>query len=239
MIRLDCPIARLVEPESAGTWNGGAFGYQEDATGLKLLGHRYYDSSLGRFITRDPIKDGRNWYAYCGNDPVNGVDPSGLLTIAGDTSGLAGPAWLAPGNWPSYNGLTKAQVKGLIGGSDDEDLAIWGHGMPGMIYVNETEYLSPQDIRNLARARKRMGKKKFKTVMINQCEVMQSAEMINALLELADEVNGFTCLTNEGLRRRWTKPVPVGLPTVFPGSKGKKKKRDYEELQYNNGWGGE
>jgi RHS repeat-associated protein len=68
---------------SSGTWNGpfgnaGSFGYQEDATGLKLLGHRYYDSSLGRFITRDPIKDGRNWYAYCGNDPVNGSDPSGL-----------------------------------------------------------------------------------------------------------------------------------------------------------------
>jgi RHS repeat-associated protein len=69
---------------SSGTWNGpfgngGAFGYQEDATGLKLLGHRYYDSSIGRFLTRDPIKDGRNWYAYCGNDPVNRADPSGLV----------------------------------------------------------------------------------------------------------------------------------------------------------------
>jgi RHS repeat-associated protein len=79
MSRLDCPIARLVEPESAGTWNGGAFGYQEDATGLKLLGHPYYDSSLGRFITRDPIKDGRNWYAYCSNDPVNWMDQDGLF----------------------------------------------------------------------------------------------------------------------------------------------------------------
>ena len=73
---------------STGIWNGpfgyaGGFGYQEDATGLKLLGHRYYDSSTGRFLTRDPQKDGRNWYTYCWNDPVGMVDidgqnPSGL-----------------------------------------------------------------------------------------------------------------------------------------------------------------
>jgi RHS repeat-associated protein len=40
---------------STGTWKGGFgyagdFGYQEDASGLKLLGHRYYDSSTGRFL---------------------------------------------------------------------------------------------------------------------------------------------------------------------------------------------
>jgi len=54
-------------------------GYQEDADfGLKLLGHRYYDPSTGRFLTRDPIKDGRNWYGYCDNNPNNWIDPSGL-----------------------------------------------------------------------------------------------------------------------------------------------------------------
>ena len=69
---------------SSGTWKGpfgyaGEFGYQEDATGLKLLGHRYYDPSLGRFLTRDPIQDGRNWYAYCENNPVASIDPGGLF----------------------------------------------------------------------------------------------------------------------------------------------------------------
>ncbi|MDH4387152.1 MAG: RHS repeat-associated core domain-containing protein [Fimbriimonas sp.] len=68
---------------STGTWKGpfgysGSAGYQEDETGLQLLGHRYYDSSTGRFITRDPIKDGRNWYAYCENNPINAVDADGL-----------------------------------------------------------------------------------------------------------------------------------------------------------------
>ncbi|WKZ80859.1 MAG: RHS repeat-associated core domain-containing protein [Fimbriimonadaceae bacterium] len=57
----------------------GAWGYQEDPdSGLKLLGHRYYDPSTGRFLTRDPVKDGRNWYGYCGNNPSTFRDPGGL-----------------------------------------------------------------------------------------------------------------------------------------------------------------
>jgi len=59
---------------------GGVFGYQTDPdTGLMLLGHRFYDPSVGRFLTRDPIKDGRNWYGYGGGwaNPVNSVDPTG------------------------------------------------------------------------------------------------------------------------------------------------------------------
>jgi RHS repeat-associated protein len=68
---------------STGTWKGpfgysGSAGYQEDETGLQLLGHRYYDSSTGRFITRDHMEMGRNWYAYCDNNPVNVTDASGL-----------------------------------------------------------------------------------------------------------------------------------------------------------------
>ncbi|MBI5706198.1 MAG: hypothetical protein HZC36_04325 [Armatimonadetes bacterium] len=68
---------------SSGSWvgpfsYGGPFGYQDDNdSGLKLLGHRYYDSSIGRFLTRDPTKEGRNWYSYCQNNPLVRVDPRG------------------------------------------------------------------------------------------------------------------------------------------------------------------
>jgi RHS repeat-associated protein len=56
----------------------GQSGYQEDSdSSLKLLGERYYDSSIGRFLTRDRIKDGRNWYTYCGNNPLAYTDPEG------------------------------------------------------------------------------------------------------------------------------------------------------------------
>ena len=73
---------------TSGTWTGpfgyaGNFGYQQDASGLKLLGHRYYDPSTGRFLTRDPIKDGRNWYAYGAGEaaPTTISDSTGLSTV--------------------------------------------------------------------------------------------------------------------------------------------------------------
>jgi RHS repeat-associated protein len=65
----------------------GGWGYQQDSTGLQLLGHRYYDPSTGRFLTRDPIKDGRNWYGYCGNEPLGVVDPLGLSGEHGNKLG--------------------------------------------------------------------------------------------------------------------------------------------------------
>ncbi len=51
---------------------------------MTYLRARYYDSSIRRFITEDPIKDGLNWYAYAGNNPVMFVDPSGLAPEASD-----------------------------------------------------------------------------------------------------------------------------------------------------------
>ena len=50
-------------------------------TGLYFYRARYYDSKAGRFLTRDPIgfKGGINFYSYTGNNPVNRVDPLGLI----------------------------------------------------------------------------------------------------------------------------------------------------------------
>ena len=38
---------------------------------------RYYNPSQGRFTQEDPIRDGYNWYAYCGGNPIMFVDPTG------------------------------------------------------------------------------------------------------------------------------------------------------------------
>ena len=51
--------------------------YYDYESGMTYLRARYYDSSIRRFITEDPAKDGLNWYAYCDNNPVMPFDPSG------------------------------------------------------------------------------------------------------------------------------------------------------------------
>ena len=52
--------------------------YFDTESGYTYLRARYYDPKIGRFINEDPVFDGTNWYVYCGNDPINRVDPSGL-----------------------------------------------------------------------------------------------------------------------------------------------------------------
>jgi RHS repeat-associated protein len=55
----------------------------EKETGLYYFNARYYDSELGRFISRDPIGivDDVNLYVYVGNNPLKFVDPTGLIKM--------------------------------------------------------------------------------------------------------------------------------------------------------------
>ena len=48
-------------------------------TELYDYGFRDYSPEIARFTTVDPIRDGRNWYCYVVNDPVNYVDLWGLF----------------------------------------------------------------------------------------------------------------------------------------------------------------
>ncbi|MCX6365625.1 MAG: RHS repeat-associated core domain-containing protein, partial [Armatimonadetes bacterium] len=58
----------------------GFTGLEHDESGLVYARNRYYSPGLGRFISEDPIgfSGGSNFYAYCGNDPINFTDPLGL-----------------------------------------------------------------------------------------------------------------------------------------------------------------
>jgi len=54
--------------------------YLDLESGSYYLQARYYDPSLGRFLSEDPAFDGLNWYTYCANSPLLFIDPSGLAT---------------------------------------------------------------------------------------------------------------------------------------------------------------
>ena len=51
--------------------------YYDTESGFYYLRGRYYDPSIRRFTTPDPAEDGINWYSYCGNNPLDYIDPSG------------------------------------------------------------------------------------------------------------------------------------------------------------------
>jgi RHS repeat-associated protein len=59
-------------------------GQRLDSTGLYYYGARYYDATIGRFISPDPTishpanSQAFNRYSYCINNPLKYIDPSGL-----------------------------------------------------------------------------------------------------------------------------------------------------------------
>ena len=89
-----------------------------EETGLYYLQSRYYDPEIGRFISPDDIEylepesiGGLNLYAYCANDPVMNIDPSGHFAISTFLISLAIGSLISWG----LSEIFGAQIAGGIG----------------------------------------------------------------------------------------------------------------------------
>jgi len=81
----------------------------DSVTGLLYYNARYYDPFSGRFITADTVQsnaNGRDPYAYVGDDPVEKTDPSGhrYVDTVTDNLNLAITAIILPSTF--YGGVT-------------------------------------------------------------------------------------------------------------------------------------
>ncbi|WP_243543931.1 RHS repeat domain-containing protein [Pseudodesulfovibrio tunisiensis] len=72
---------------------GFAGGLHDRELGFVRFGWRDYDTFTGRWTAPDPIGNAGgdpDWYGYCLDDPVNGVDPSGLFDAEHDNEDRIG-----------------------------------------------------------------------------------------------------------------------------------------------------
>ncbi len=70
-------IETLTVDGGNGTRTTTVYAYDE-TLGLYFAQNRFYAADLHRFTQEDVIKDGANWYAYCGSNPRNSTDAWGL-----------------------------------------------------------------------------------------------------------------------------------------------------------------
>jgi len=69
----------------------------DSETGLYYYRARYYDPTVGRFLSEDPIGfiANVNFYAFVGNNPARLIDPFGLVGISYDTAYFQRTFWQA------------------------------------------------------------------------------------------------------------------------------------------------
>jgi RHS repeat-associated protein len=119
-------------------WQGREYSW---TTGLYYFRARWYDPVTGRWLSKDPIgiSGGLNLYAFCGNNPVNFVDPLGLLIRAPTQAEEAAiQNAIARMHAAGYVNVAQGLEEALRGGRIviDTDLEALGEESFQIIYLN-------------------------------------------------------------------------------------------------------
>lgn len=105
---------------TALAWKGNV--WEGGITGLYYVQNRWYDPVSRGFISGDPIglAGGINTYAYAGNDPINGWDPSGTKPVIWCVFQMTQkPAFIYNGSEWSYVPAVWTQYCMIEGGGQD------------------------------------------------------------------------------------------------------------------------
>lgn len=233
-----------------GAWCGpfgyaGGYGYQEDGdTGLSLVGHRMYDRETGIFLSRDPASQGRNWYTYCDNNPLNSVDPGGLkkklVFLLGNLGKLGGDDDLRDGA-----ARLLAYVKEIHGNeydievraannrldweraiADADAIVFVGHGGGGL--TRDGRGVDENTTANGYRRRTVRGKGKLDFIKLYSCSMVTNQVEADMWLWVSDYVLGWagTCYPGSPrIEKGEGKKLWEGLPSrkvPYPGQGGRR-----------------
>ncbi len=137
------PFGEVISDSNPGFQPFGfAGGLYDNQTGLTHFGAREYDAALGRWTSRDPISfagGDSNLYGYVVQDPVNFVDPSGLLVpwdrvtppLVRDIGDAANAGVRAIGNAAEYTLQSAGDFSAGFAAAYDQGLSKWARQQLG------------------------------------------------------------------------------------------------------------
>jgi len=132
---------------------------QDCESGMHYYGARYYDSRLSRFISVDPMADQRSWvspYNYVQNNPINRIDPTGMLdnpvygsdgTYRGDTKeGFTGDVIIYDGD-KDFTKMSKDELLATKGaGTYDSQRGSLSNDAKSKIWTNIASHFEGTEI---------------------------------------------------------------------------------------------